>query len=270
MVSIPWPGHEGETPSVNYTAAQAAVQELNYYRAMASAPPVTLDYQLSLACQLHANYMGLNHVNLRDVGLAAHHEYPGMPGYSAEGAAAAMNSVIYQGVGPVTAVDNWMSTFYHRLGLLDVNLGRIGFGSAGDYQVMDAHRGRLSAVEEQQAVALFPAPGMSGVPTLFVTEIPYPIPGDTNLGVPITVEFSGPYGLIIEAVQAELIDDLSGSVVPCYIQTPGEPFLPGWDYQQVICLIPRDPLPRGARQRVVVSAEVSGTPWNADWTFTTR
>ena len=33
-----------------------------------------------------------------------------------------------RGVGPVEAVDNWMNTLYHRLGLLDPNLQRIGFG----------------------------------------------------------------------------------------------------------------------------------------------
>jgi hypothetical protein len=178
--------------------------------------------------------------------------------------------VIYQSVTPVEAIDNWMRTFYHRLGLLNPNLYNVGFGSAGDYQVMDVIRGRVQGPYAVEGIVLYPPPGMDSVPAEYKTEIPHPIPGDLSLGIPITVEFFGDIGRHIELQQANVFDALSGSEISCYLQHPGEPFLSGWDLQGVIALIPRDPLPARRALRVLVSGYIDGSAWTAEWTFTTQ
>lgn len=265
-----WPGHEQDAVAVDYTSALGACTRLNHYRYLASAPPVELDYELSRGCQQHAQYMRLNGILLRDVGLAAHQESPSAPGYSMAGALAAANSVIYQGVVPVEAIDNWMNTLYHRLGLLDPNLQRIGFGSSGDIQVMDIEQGRLKGALAQQAVAVYPVAGMTDVPGEFVREIPYPVPGDDYLGIPITVEFFGPVGLSLKHVGVRLTDLASGQEVPCYLQYPGKPILKGWDYSQLIVLLPADPLVPGRTFQVSIAAEMDGMPFGMQWRFSTK
>ena len=110
---------------VNQAAGTAALALLNEYRAIGSLPPVALDANLCKGCQLHANYLYTNTIKLGTVGLQAHTETVGLPGYSQQGALAGQNSVIYEGVTPSHAIHNWMQTLYHRLGMMDPNITRI-------------------------------------------------------------------------------------------------------------------------------------------------
>jgi hypothetical protein len=265
VIQLPDPSHP------DLEEAGAAIQRLNLYRGLAAVQPVDLDTYLSSGCQAHANYLAVNNVSLQSVALGAHHEDPSMPGYSYRGDQAGRSSVIYQGVTAVAAIDNWMRTFYHRLGLLDPNLHYVGFGSALDYQVMDILSGRVAGLIAAPGQVLYPAPGMTGVPRDYKREIPHPIPGDDTLGIPITVEFFGDRGIYISQVQTNLIDvTAGGATIPCYRQTPGHPYLPEWPRDQVIALIPEDPLPALHEIHVEVTAMVDGERWAADWQFTTQ
>jgi hypothetical protein len=255
---------------VDYSTALAVLGRFNTYRVQASVPPVELDSTLCQGCQFHANDLVLNGISLQVVGLGAHVEDPALQGYTQAGAEAGTHSIIYQGVTPLEAVDNWMRTLYHRLGLLDPNLKRIGFGSAGGYQVMDVSHGRVTGVEAAAGTALFPSPGMVDAPLSFKNEIPYPIPGDTSLGVPITVEFFGQIGGRIAGVAVQVTDLTAQGDVECYIQWPGQPFLPEWDVPRLIAVIPRDPLVGGHAYRVRVDAWVDDMPWSASWEFSSR
>ena len=259
-----------QAPGFDLDSATLALARLNHYRTLASVPKVQLDYDLSRDCQKHANYLKINSVDLRVVGLQAHTEDPHAVGYSAAGAEAGGSSVIYQGVTAPEAVDNWMCTLYHRLGLLDPNLLYVGFGSGGGYQVMDVVRGRVGLPYAVSGEALCPPPGMPDTPREYKVEIPHPIPGDEVLGVPITVEFFGAVGDNILNVQTQLTDLAADQAVPCYVQWPGEPFLREWDLDRLIAIIPKQPLAGGRMYRVTVQAWVDGTPWRAEWDFTTR
>lgn len=252
-------------------AANAAIQRFNLYRNLAAVQPVSLDTYLSYGCQSHANYLAVNNISLETVQLEAHHEDPSLQGYSYRGEQAGRSSVIYQGVTPVEAIDDWMRTFYHRLGLLDPNLHYVGFGSALDYQVMDVLSGRVTGPVAAPDSILYPAPGMTNVPRDYKREIPHPIPGDDKLGIPITVEFFGTSGRYISQVQTHVTDmDLGGAAIACYRQTPDSPFLDQWPKDQVIALIPEDPLPALHTIRVEIEAMVDGGRWSADWQFTTQ
>jgi hypothetical protein len=96
------------------------------------------------------------------------------------------------------------------------------------------------------------------------------VPGDDSLGIPITVEFYGGLGFDITNVLTEVTDERDGSSLPCYVQTPGHPLLAGWDFAQLIVLIPRDPLPAQCPVQVSIHATLDGHPWHEQWTFTTR
>lgn len=263
----------GPKPDTNPQTVQAdaigvsAIAQLNNYRAFGSLPPVSLDPRLSIGAQLHANYLALNSVSLSQVGLDAHVQSNSMPGFTEQGYHAGLNSVIYEGVTAVTAIDNWMQTFYHRLGLMDPNLTHVGFGSQGRYQVMDIGQGRIVGFSALDAISQFPWPEMT-IEGDYVREIPHPIPGNFNVGVPITLEFFGQRGASITNVGAALYDQ-TGRELGCYVQYPGKPFLPGWDMQQLICLIPHSPLPQG-RYTVAIDATVDGLPFPFEWSFNTK
>ncbi len=267
--TTPWPNNPGDEIKVNMAAATAAVNRLNVYRAQAGVPPVTLDLDLSYGAQAHANYLDYNGISLQVVGLSAHEESPAMPGYTTEGKTAARNSVIYQGVTALEAIDNWTRTFYHRIGMFDPNLLRVGFGSAGGYQVMDINRGRMKGPGAESAVVAYPGPGMTSVPTSFKEEIPMPVE-DSKMGIPITVEFFGSLGQNIDDVSATITDTRSGKTIPYYVQLPYNPLLPDWRYNNLVALIPRDPLPGGTVIEVAMSGLIDGEAYSVTWQFSTK
>ena len=255
---------------VDQNTAATAVALLNQYRMLGSIDPVALDADLCKGCQLHANYLSSNSVSLSSVGLKAHTETPGAIGYTATGAKSAQNSVIYEGVTPTQAVTNWMQTLYHRLGMMDPNLKRVGFGSQGAYQVMDIGQGRLRGMLAHDSISIFPWPGMTGVVGSYVREIPHPIASDYEIGVPITIEFFGLRGVSIEQPVVHLRDVTHSRDLGAYVQYPGHPFLPQWDLAQLIAIIPHNPLPGGSVIEVEVNAFVDGGPFSTEWQFTTR
>jgi len=255
---------------VNHTAASNAIDLLNYYRSLGSLDLVTTDSDLCKGCQLHANYLSGNSVSLNAVGLKAHTETPGTAGYTVAGAKAGQNSVIYEGVTATQAVSNWMQTLYHRLGMMDPNLKRVGFGSQGGYQVMDIGQGRLRGMLAHDSISLFPWPGMTNVPGYYVREIPHPIASDNDIGIPITVEFFGLRGISIDQPIVKLYDVTHGRQLAAYVQFPGHPFLQQWDLAQLIAIIPQSPLPGGSVIKVEVNAFVDGGPFTTEWQFTTR
>jgi hypothetical protein len=255
---------------VDQSTAERAVSLLNTYRLLGSIDPVALDTDLCKGCQLHANYLTSNSVSLGVVGLKAHTETPGTNGYTTIGAKSAQNSVIYEGVTATQAVTNWMQTLYHRLGMMDPNLKRVGFGSQGEYQVMDIGQGRLRGMLAHDSISLFPWPGMTSVPGSYVREIPHPIASDNEIGIPITVEFFGLRGVSIEQPVVHLRDLSNGRELGAYVQYPGHPFLPPWDLAQLIAIIPHNPLPGGSVIEVEVNAFVDGGPFTTQWQFTTR
>ena len=253
-----------------FFATTAAVDRLNYYRQQAGLPLAPNNAGLSTGCQAHADYLVRNAISLPTAQLGAHTEDPLSPGFSADGALAGENSIIFQGVAAQTAVDQWLQTLYHRLGLFDPNLKKVGCGAAGDFLVLDDTRGRVRGITALSTYTLFPPAGWTDVPPDYRREIPHPVPGDDSLGIPITVEFFGEQGLSITDVSTTVTDARSGAVLPCYVQWPGHPLLPGWDYQQLIVAIPQDPLPAQCPVEVDITASVDDGPWHAHWVFTTR
>ncbi|MEZ5337817.1 MAG: CAP domain-containing protein [bacterium] len=264
-----WPGID-DPARVNFSAAYSAVYRFNEYRRQVGVQTVDLDYDLSRGCQLHADYLSLSGISLNVVGLAAHSEDPANPLYSEDGERAARSSIIYEGVAPVESVDRWMRTFYHRLGLLDPNMHYVGYGSSGRFQVMDVQQGRIHGRFSAEALVLYPQPGAADILGVFENEIPWPVPGDTRLGIPITAEFFGPEQYEITAVEGWLQDLSDGSVVPTLLQYPGKPLLEDWDLPDVIALVPTDPLPGNRSYRVHLSAIVNRQPWRESWDFSTR
>lgn len=259
-------------PSASERAYQAgpdvleAFGRINRYRRLAGLEPVELDARLSLGCEAHARYLTANrsHPSLR--GLGVHAEQSGLPGYTLQGARAAVNSLIAPRRNLPEAVEAWMATLYHRVPVLRPNLKRIGLGHDGMWAVMDAMSG---VVGDEEGHVAFPTPGQREVPTLFPNELPDPIPAAAPrpAGYPITVQFPA-WGPKVTAVHAELTD-AEGNRVPFHLSHPDRPAC-AFPQENTVCLIPVRQLAPARTFRVTVAAEYDGRPVRRSWSFTTE
>jgi uncharacterized protein YkwD len=108
---------------------------VNYYRRMGGVQPVVEDDTLSDGDRKHARYLIENYGDIikngGDPGGAAHNEEEGRDWFTAEGFAAAKNSVVYEGcsaTSPAQEIDGWVNTPFHRLPIINPNLKRAGYG----------------------------------------------------------------------------------------------------------------------------------------------
>lgn len=99
---------------------------LNSYRALAKLPAAVEDSTLNDGCRKHALY-------IVKTNRLEHQEDTASPWFTAEGNVSAKASVLTAGTNvqsrDESSVDNWISTPFHALPLLDPALARAGFGS---------------------------------------------------------------------------------------------------------------------------------------------
>jgi uncharacterized protein YkwD len=131
----PWQRTWSFTTCASPEKASAAKEEgvlraVNAARAAAGLDLVALDEELSKNCHHHAHYIARNADHPSIQGLGIHNEDPKLPGYSEAGDRTGKAAIITIHPQVETAVDTWLSTFYHRLPLLHPDLKRIGFGFA--------------------------------------------------------------------------------------------------------------------------------------------
>lgn len=233
VVRHPLPALPKEDPS-GYLVRAA----LNAARRLAGVPPLSYDGALAAAAMAHAHYFRQNVSNVRTITLAAHQESPDRPGFVGRGPLArdtffgfwgeAVSEVMAFGVMPQAAVDLWLDSVYHRLGVLDPNLTVMGFGSAdGTSPYLPVTVANLGAFVPRPLpttrATLFPGPDQHGVPTSFEAgEVPDPLDSlpkaSYPLGYPITVSFFAPSVKTVRDVRATLKEH--GRIVPVYLLTP--------------------------------------------------
>ncbi len=101
---------------------------INYFRALAGAPAISLDATLNNNCWLHARYMAENNV-------LTHQEDPNNPWYTPQGQVCAGNGNAWMGGAfyqpywqPYHAIEGWMGSVGHRLWMLYPTTPVFGFG----------------------------------------------------------------------------------------------------------------------------------------------
>lgn len=253
---------------------EAAVEQLNAWRAMVGVTPVAHDVALSHQCRSHASYYRLNPT------WSGHRQDPSRPGYSEAGDRAARSSVLAYREQATAGVTPWEPAPYHRIALLDPRLTVSGFWSEFGLSCMHA----TALDNELRAPALaaytYPSSGQRDVaPSFDCREKPNPcdaVPGNdgrTPTGFNISVQFNGPWAAI------EGIDVASATVAPAggepvdVIVQARERMLRG-----AIVLIPRHPLRFGTTYVATVSGTVAGRaddgtvrqhPFALSWDFST-
>ena len=231
-----------------------AVSNLNTWRSEVgeSLVSTTTVSAWNTGCAHHNNYEFVNGKTL------THTETSGNPGYTTDGAAAGLNSVIadsfsFPNATPVASLlpgPTWDGAVFHRAALLDPRLEQIGFDSEttadnGQWwsfdclylQGGDATNGQaLDNTRTTPGLTLYPSPGNGAyhVPTKFPgNESPDPtaetgVPGGAQLGWLLSVEINGPwaqtnfgYGAAAHGVTATLAPDGTTNTVPVVISECG-------------------------------------------------
>lgn len=229
-------------------------------------PALELDSQLAPGCKAHADYLSAN-PGTAERWPDAHSESPDKPGYSTDGVWAAMHSVIGRTQATAAAtLEQWMSSYFHRLPLLDPGLVRIGYGANKEYTVVDALS--LRRPLDQPWVVVWPYEEMTKVPLSCVAEIPSPVPGvdPASLGYPITVQL-GPDQPGEPNLGLELKLYLGDKLVECYFSSPEQPLNPELVPAKSYGLFPKLALKPGQRYQVV--AEWKGSTRKKVWSFRT-
>lgn len=145
----------GAGPSTaNPPGAGAALAKINQVRRAAALKPVELDPLISRGCQAHARYLDRNQTHPAARGLGMHQELASLPGFSLEGEAAGMMSVIARRDSLSEAVDAFLATLYHRVPLLRPSLQRVGMGFAGRTAVINVQTGWKAMIRTPSLIPL--------------------------------------------------------------------------------------------------------------------
>jgi len=257
------------------------LDRVNFYRAMASLPPVAEDPVLSGAVLQHARYM-VTHDEVR------HSEDRRGPWATPEGAAAAAVSNLAGSTSAFEtdswAVDAWMQAPFHALGILDPALQQVGFGihRARDGRIqtaagLDVIRGRGAAPAALAYPIVWPANGSTVPLAKHTGEYPDPLAScqgyELPAGLPVIVQLGS--GGEVPNVTGSWFVDGTRPLDHCIFdegsyrnrdavqQRLGRSILRS---RNAIVLIPRKPLTPGTPYRTVV--EVNGRL--IDWTFEVR
>jgi hypothetical protein len=233
--------------------------QFNQWRLMNGLPAVTIDQQLSDACNKHCEYMEKN-------GELTHEQEADKPGYTKEGAEAGKRSCLGE-EGPVESVHLFYATFYHRLPLILPSTKAIGVGSSAKYAAVDG----LTRRDKREWIypVIVPGPNTFFHPTHFAHEAPNPLPeGAPPAGFPITLTFLS--GKITDAKVELRLKDAKGDVLTVFLSSPEHPANEKRpDNRMSICAIPRAPLAPMTTHWVKATYKLDGKECEHVWKFNT-
>ncbi len=285
--------------STNTSSADPGwLRRVNYYRAMVKLPPIVEDPASSSGDRAHTTYIVKNyHDAIMSSGLGAemHTEDPASANFTPEGLEAAkssdmdvwsMRGVSKDGWGsPEWSIDGWMALPFHRMPILNPRLTSAGFGlycesqaCAAGLNLLKGSQGKAPADAASSLPIEFPPDGGTVAFRSFENEWPNPLTSCPGYGRPTGLAITLQLGNWLDthlsqysvarigdggnrsAVEACGIDSTSYSNPDAYSQELGRNVLKSYG---TVVLIPREPLDKGAKYAVSMTA--NGKQYN--WTF---
>lgn len=272
-------GTLGETPKVvgrplatTVPEALGVLKGVNEERVKLGLTPRPEDVKLSADLQKHCKYEQLNNI-------LAHPEEKGKPGYSEEGHAAGMRSILSRGMGADGVALGMVNTYFHRQDVIRPHALAFGVGYEGAFGGIDG-RSALGKAPPQYWPVLCPVPGQQNVNLNYGKEAPDACPGDNAAGYPITV-YWGTSNLKLKSHSLKALGPAGaplpplpkGAVLPavdCYVFDPTQGVEAGMTrYQQCVCIMAKDPLKPNTTYEVALEVDVDGKPWQKTWRFST-
>lgn len=198
---------------------------INRLRQGLGLSPVGVDLVKCASCRKHAEWLRLNSGTPATQGLGAHRESPGTPGYSEDGAAAGMSSILAGTSEPLEALRLFVATMLHATDLLGDGGSGFGVGSAaGGRSGWTVIWGADGGARADGTPLVVPAPGQADVPLRGSGEIPPPDdpPGwyDRPRGFPVSALLAG---RALSHVKLQLFEGTSPTPVAGRLWTPEAP-----------------------------------------------
>jgi uncharacterized protein YkwD len=240
-------------------ASRAVYERINAYRALAGLNAITPDDKLSRGCQLHAEYLARNTLELQKSRVSPNDEDPLLPGYTFEGRAAAKHADVFTNAPtPIAQIDDVMATFSRRIFLLDPGLVRVGYGCAHDLGrgwrcVLD-----LNGRRSDGPVVVYPVPRQEEVPLVGYDHV---AEAKGKPGYPISVTFSRQ---AVPRNAAAVLRDAAGKAVDVAVIASDKA-----GQRNTIAVHPLAPLLPNHTYTVTVGAIVGSSEWRQEWSFTT-
>lgn len=264
-------------PASSATSATSPVEALailNAERQANGIPPLTLNAQWSEGCAEYVHYLS---INPGAFATDAHHEQPGNPGYSADGALAAEYSELVGG-------DDWLgqdafdSAPLHLSSLLDPLIGQIGAAFGNGYSCVTAEALDDSLQTGPNVFYTYPGDGRAGVPVSEDTSSEIPDP-TTILSL---AEPTGPYLLVYGTGEWTAASHWSFTVSQASLTGPGgapvaitviDQNTPGFAIYVPVSaamIVPDTPLAGHTTYTASITATSDRVTLSHSWTFTTR
>ncbi|OLE96413.1 MAG: hypothetical protein AUG75_20790 [Cyanobacteria bacterium 13_1_20CM_4_61_6] len=245
----------------------AWLERLNYWRATAGLPAVTVNTTYSDGDYKHAVYMVKNQE-------VAHSEVVGHPYYTVAGDTAARNSNIevYSRTSytDTQAIDWWMGAPFHAMGMMDPRLRQVGFGAYREVRsgwqaafALDVVRG--NSFSGGSYPVFWPGNAVT-VPlrTYSGGEFPNPLsacPGyATPAGLPVFIQVGGN---VATTVGAHSFTGNGTALEHCAIDSHNSAVGSYLNARGGVILVPRAPLQPGVAY--VVALTVNSVPYT--WSF---
>ena len=269
---------------VTLDAMQASLLErVNHHRTLAGVAAVSPEASLLRAAQAHASY-------LNSTGQAGHYEtqrtdayYTGRTpfqrittaGYDYVAAGEVVGSL--SSGDPVAAVDALMMAIYHRFIILGSDFMEAGLGVAtrrvqGSDMIdvtVDFGSRTVPPIRSRSALTTYPVDGQRGVPLDFApaNEAPNPMPGQTLVGYPISIQVDERYELRVDAFVVKAVGQgNSGAALSVKRLTHA---VNAETPTYAAAVIPFSPLSPSTAYRVLFSGWVGGARVTKSWQFTT-
>lgn len=279
-IFLPLVRRPARSPSLVLAASTVdqAIERANSYRSLVNAIPLRFSPEITLAAQNHADYYMANHADAGAEIYGAHGEVAGKPHYTGKWPSDRLKAAgfLWPGGGevmhfvsnPLTSVDGWMSTIFHRVVLLDPNAHYAGYGSDQSanarVDVLDFGSGPIDAGVWSSAAPYplaYPADGQVDVPPSWGGgESPDPLPPGAQrpVGYPFTLQSVG------GKLQVDTIElrTATGQVVPVHPNPAG-------CASSCYALIAVAPLQPNTAYVVEGSGNVGGVAFHQQWHFTT-
>jgi uncharacterized protein YkwD len=266
-------------PFVANADQQAALSELNLYRAQAGLPTAALTKAADLSAQSIADYNAINNTQ-------THVEDPAAPNFAG---VSFMDRMAYFGYSsaasedihnfqPAASIDDWMAMVYHRVPILTYSYTDIGFGlstlngnlrTAMDFGTL---RGNApAAAPASRVLATYPANGQVNVPLRFAGEGEDPLHGVTVAGYPLSLHIAQPANVqkgSSTASNTYQLTDSNGNNIPLYtldaISDPAD--LP----PDTFFMLAQQPLNYGTTYHAhITGTDSQGNTFDVAWSFTT-
>jgi hypothetical protein len=252
-----------------------ALNRVNWYRERIGVPLIAEVAPLNAAASDHCACYAEHKAEYQSSSMSPHDEDSSWPPPCYGNLGARLAEKNYQASGysevmtfwgnPISAVDGWISTLYHRLPLTSPRTVDMGYGKASQCDTINTGSGAVMGVSG--GIYVYPVDGQDGVDTFWNGyESPQPPapPSGYPSGPIITAQFGSAVQVVI--TESHLLTAFGEETPHMLLTKSNDSWLQG---DSTVALYAHDTLATAATYTVRLVGVQAESPWELQWSFTT-